>query len=547
MSETTANNANAPDFTWRQAAPRARWVAMALFGWRGPKLTVFLCMLAAAPALVATLYSPALLSFAPTVDMIAPIADARALRQGEIDLIDQQTPFYLLILALADAVTNAPGRAHLLAKALSAGLVALPFAWLAAARFPLLAACGLSALLAAFVASPFSGSAELGLAMLIVCAVVFLMERAEGDAATARCEGLVGGAMLYGLWMLSPVYSLCGFVLLAGCPFMTGRFGLSRYAAALAAFSLIAAAIEWTAPGVNIARASLASGVLTIEDGFAARENIAGLSAAAFSAIMAIAAVAIFGGREHWRAWASAGVFFLLLFCAARLAGASASSVFVFAAAIAVFSVTSPLYDGVFRAHDRASVAVANSCAALALFWMGAHSASAAGQFAMQMRAAAAAPENVRAELALVQPATPMIAEWIEEGRFSTPEARELLALKPVDQAVMLLEAAGQARLLAAQGADVAILTRADTACVLASNRPCRADGAAAASDAKFVFVPRIDLDPASALAKGRAQALLYTEFKMIEQTVFWEIWARRGADAAAELLGPAVETPTAR
>ncbi|MGE0408309.1 MAG: hypothetical protein AB7P23_03495, partial [Amphiplicatus sp.] len=85
-------------------------------------------------------------------------------------------------------------------------------------------------------------------------------------------------------------------------------------------------------------------------------------------------------------------------------------------------------------------------------------------------------------------------------------------------------------------GLDVAILTGADAACVIAEKRACEADGAKAADAADVVFAPRLDLDPATAAAKGRAEALLYTEFKLVDQTALWEIWVRRGATLPAEL-----------
>ena len=78
---------------------------------------------------------------------------------------------------------------------------------------------------------------------------------------------------------------------------------------------------------------------------------------------------------------------------------------------------------------------------------------------------------------------------------------------------------------------DVAILTGADTACVIGDRRDCHASGSAAAEKAKVVFVPRLNLDPSSVAAKGKSEALLYTEFKLVEQTAFWDIWVRRGVE----------------
>jgi ketol-acid reductoisomerase len=67
----------------------------------------------------------------------------------------------------------------------------------------------------------------------------------------------------------------------------------------------------------------------------------------------------------------------------------------------------------------------------------------------------------------------------------------------------MLLEAADRARQISRYGVDVAILTGADAACVIAEKRACDRDGAAAADGAKVVFVPRLDLDPATAAAEA--------------------------------------------
>ncbi|NWG91923.1 MAG: hypothetical protein HXY21_05375, partial [Parvularculaceae bacterium] len=157
----------------------------------------------------------------------------------------------------------------------------------------------------------------------------------------------------------------------------------------------------------------------------------------------------------------------------------------------------------------------------------------------LQFKTASTSEANVRAAFGLVQPGGPSIARWIEEGRFSTPEARELFALGPVDQSAILLEAADRARTLTREGLDVAFLTGADTACVIAGERRCSADGFSAAKAAEVVFVPRLDFDEATAAARGRSEALLYTEFKMVERNPLWEIWVRRGVSLPAAFALP--------
>ncbi len=518
------------EFAWRRSAPLARKAAMAAFSWQHPRWTFLFAVLASAPFILAALIAPALLSLSPTVDMIAPIAEARAVRAGEAAMTGQAAPFYLFLLMAADLFADAPGRIHLIAKAFAAILVAFPAAYFASSRLPALQSVLLTAALAAFVAAPFAGPAEFALALFLVCAFCFVSGSADNGVRRARREGVITGVALFTLWMLSPVFSLAGFIALSACPFLSGRCGLSRYAATLAMFAAFAAVTELFLPGVNLARAGAATGIFNVDAILAGQEGTMGLGAVAVSTAAVLAGAAVFGGREHVRGWAAALGLLIVAFAAARIADANAMPVFVLVAAIAVFSVASPYYDGLFRNHDRASVSIALTAATLTLFWTGVIIAHAAGQFTLQHSASKTAPEHIRTQLALVQPGGPTIARWIEEGRFSTPEAREFFALAPVDQSAMLLEAASRARAIAAEGQDVAILTGADTACVLAGRRDCRADGPAAASAANVVFVPRLDLDPATTAAKGRAEALLFTEFKLIEQTAFWDIWVRRGA-----------------
>ena len=533
----SADGFEAAELGWRADAPRARAAAMALYSWREPGWVFFWAAGAAALFAAAAAFAPALLSLSPTVDMIGPIAEARAVTAGEASLAIHDAPFYLLLLALGDLFTALPGRVHLMAKAFGALVVMLPFAFLATTRFPALYAGLATAALAAFVAAPFADASELGLAMFVVCGLAFVSMSADETAGRAGAEGAVGGAALAVLWLLNPVFALAGFILLSACPFLTGRYGLPRYAAALATFAAIAGLVELTAPGMNAARALAASETVRIETIIAGGENAVGFGAAAYGALLVIVSSAVFGGRAHRKNWLAAAGLMIVGLLAARLTGANALPVFAVAAGLACFSVASPFYDGLFRDHDRASVASALTAAGLTLFWTGAIVVHAIGQFSMQQHVAARAPEDIRTKLALVQPGGPTIATWVEEGRFSTPEAREFFALTPVDQSAMLLEAASRARQLAGAGVEVAFLTGSDTACILASARECRADGPAAANAANVVFVPRLDLDPKTAAAKGRSEALLYTQFRMVEQTALWEIWVRRDAPGPAKLF----------
>ena len=528
------------DFAWRQSAPLARRTAMIAYAWQEPGWAFIWSVLAAVPFILISVFAPALLSLSSMADMIAPIAEARAVMAGQASLLNSETPFYLLMLMGADFFVDTPGRIHLIAKAFGAAMVAYPLAYFASTRLPALQASLLTGALAAFVAAPFAGAAELGLVIFLACALCFTAATADNGAGRARIEGLLAGSGLFLLWLLNPVFSLAGFMALSACPFLSGRCGLSRYAATLTSFAALAALAEFLAPGLNLARAAAASGVLDIEIVFAGSEGAMGLGGVALSTFVVLATVMIFGGREHRRSWLPALALGVVAFAAARMVGASAMPVFVMVAAIACFSVASPFYDGLFRSHDRASVSVALSAALLSLFWTLAIGVHALGQFSLQHQTTKLAPENIRTELALVQPGGPTIAQWIEEGRFSTPEAREFFALAPVDQSTMLLEAASRARVMNAQGMDVAILAGSDIACVLTNRHQCYADGLAAASAANVVFVPRLELDPATTKAKGQTEALLYTEFKLVDRSALWEVWVRRGASVPTSLLGTA-------
>lgn len=521
---------------WRQAAPMARSATKILYAWREPQWSFLWGVVLAVPFALVAAFAPALLSLSPTVDMIAPIAEARAVVGGEANIANHEAPLFLALLMAGDLMAEAPGRIHLTAKALGALMIIAPLAFFASSRFPAILSATFTAGLAAYVAAPFAGAAELGVALLLVCAVAYLSGSADDSTKKAVAEGAISGLLLFALWSLSPVLSLAGFLFLSACPFLSGRFGLFRYAATLTAFALLAGVMEYAAPGYNMARAGAAPGFLDINAFVAGHEGSIGLSGVAFSAIIIIVSSAIFGGRAHLKSWGVAAGFALTAFFAARFAGANVLPIFILAASIACFSIASPFYDGIFRNHDRASISIALVAASLTMFWAAALVTHSAGQFALQYQTAKTAPERIRTELALVQPGGLTIARWVEEGRFSTPEARELFALAPVDQSAMLLEAASRARSIANEGLEVAILTGADTACVIADKNNCYADGPAAATAAAVVFVPRLDLDQATAMAKGRSEALLYTHFRLAERTPLWEVWVRRGAAVPSNL-----------
>ncbi|MGF1543265.1 MAG: hypothetical protein ACFB00_01945 [Parvularculaceae bacterium] len=490
---------------------------MTLYGWRDPGSAFALALLGAAPFLAAAAFAPAPLAAAPAVDLIAPIADARAATRGAAGAAPREAaPFYMLLLSIADRFADAPGRIHLIAKALCALLGAAPLAYFCAARFPTIQGVVLTAAVAAYVVAPFAGPAEMALSLFLALAVALVCAPADPSRDRARFEGLIAGGLLIGLWTFNPAFALAGFIALSACPFLTGPTGLDRYAAAVVGAAAVAFVAEGVAPGLNAARAAVATGALAAGREAAAHDIGAwGVAGVAVSSLAVIGASAIFGGRAYGRGWLAGAGFLFLAVAAARLAGAETTPLFPLAAAMACLSVHSPFYDGVFRDHDRASIAVAASVAALTVFWTAAISVDAAGRLALQARLAKAQDASA-ATFALVR--APTRAPRLAERRIAGP-----------DDAAALMEATLEARRLAADGFGVAILTGADTACVVAERRACKANGRAAADDAKVVFVPRADLDPRSAAVKDQSEALLYTRFKLAARTGFWEVWVRQG------------------
>lgn len=516
--------------TWRKPAPRARKAAMALYAWQDPGWAFIAAVLAATPFIALAVFSPALLSLAPTTAVIAPIADARALEAGVAGAAGEAQPFYLFLLILADKFADAPGRIHLAAKAIAAVLAAYPLAYFASVRLPIAQAVVLTAAMAAYVIAPFSGPAEMALAYYAVLAVGFLSGPADESWDRAVFEGLLSGGLMFALWTFNPIFTLAGFLVLSACPFLTGQNGLTRYVGAFASFIGLCIVAEFSAPGLTMARASAASALIDeAARGLSNGAGVWGLAGVAVSTAAVIAAAAVFGGRDYRRGWLVGAAFLAGSLIAARLAGAQAMPLFVLAAGMAALSIASPFYDGVFRDHDRASIAISGVVAALTLFWTAAIMTQSVGQLALQFQLSAKADATARAAFGLVHPGGARIAEWIEEGRFTTPKAQTLFATAPIDQTSMLLEAAARAESLVQGGLDVAILTGADTACVLVSAKPCVSDGKVAATAANVVFVPRLDLDPATKAVKASAEALLYTEFKLAERTRAWDVWVRRG------------------
>ncbi len=519
---------------WRQAAPRARRIAMALYGWRDPAWVFLAAVAASTPFVMASGFAPALLSLNATADALGPVADARAVAAGAGDPTRETAPYFLALITLADRFVAAPGRALLVAKAIAAVLAAYPMAYFASVRLPTIACVGLTATIAAFVVAPFNGASDLALAYFLVVSTALVLSPADEGWDRAIFEGLLCGGLIFALWLLNPVFALAALLVLSACPFLTGFAGLARYATAFGALLTFVAFAEIAAPGINGSRSAAAAALASAGAGAAVGGvGVWGVAGAAASAVAAIGAATVFGGKEHARGWGAAIGFMAVAFLAAGFAGAQPAPAFALAAVIAVFSIASPFYDGVFRDHDRASVVAAGVAAALTLFWIAAVCAQATAQLEVQFRAGEAAPATVKSALGVVHPSREQLAEW-RARRGALGQKARAAGEAPIDQSDMLIEAAREAIRSVQEGVSVAFLTGADIACVLAPTRECKPDGRAAAAEAGVVFVPRVDLTAAAQAEKERSEALLYTEFKLAEQTAFWEIWVRRSAPRGA-------------
>ncbi len=536
MAQAGYRDDDADAYQWRAPAPAARAATMALYLWRDAPFAATVALAAALPAIIAALMAPALLSYAPAADLLAPIAEARAMATGSAAASSVSSPFNLALLLGGDLFFEAPGRIHLGAKALAALIAAGLVASFASVRFSMAQTALLAAATAAFVAAPLSGPNETAFALMTSVAIAFLSAPAQETRLRAGLEGALAGLVLVALWMSNAILALFAVAALSACPFLSGRRGFIRYAAAIVAAGLAAAFAEVTAPGSAAARAALVTNAIAGARSVAAGSSFE-IAALALGTVIVLLVAAIFGGRGHARnAW-TAGAFMLIGWAAALVARAEPALIFPFTAALAVFSTSSPFYDGVFRAHDRASIAVSGAAALLTLALGAGLVTQSAEQFVRQARAGAAAPAAMVNAFAIVQPPDRAIARWVAEGRFATAEARALFPLAPADQTAMLLAAGAKARALAAEGYQVAILAEGDIACVIAGRRDCASDGRAAAARAKIVLVPRIDFDAASAALKGRSEALLYTDFRKVGATPDWDIWLRRGVALPTALV----------
>lgn len=524
--EDLSNKAGRPH--WHAPAPAARAAATALFGWRDERTSVIAAVAAAAPAIAAALAAPALLTTTEIVDLIGPIADARALAAGDGEVLKSSSLFYLAMLSAADSIFATPGRILLGAKALSALIAATAVIAIACVRFPFAQTALLAASTAAFVAAPFSGVNETLLALLAAAAIAFVCAPAQSSKTRALAEGALGGGVLATLWMSSPALALIGAVALTACPFISGRGGFLRYAAAILVVGGLIASFELLFPGSIVARAeTVTSTVNSLRDHRISTSTFASTEIG-LGACFVLVLAAVFGGATYRGNVWTALAFLLFGAAGAAMVGANASLVFVFSAAIAVFSTSSPFYDGIFRAHDRASVAISGAVGVIALGLGALICMQAAEQFVLQARSTAPASEKNASPFAITKLTQKSNSHWIDDGRIIERELTPDESPEASDQARLLLNVAARVRTLDAAGFKVAILANSDIACVIVGNNDCSADGRTAAARANVVISPRLSLGAGGVSTKERLEGLLYSEFRRIEETPQWDLWVRR-------------------
>ena len=521
---------------WRRPAPIARSIAVVLFGWSRPALVFLACIATLTPLILFAGLAPFFLSLSSTIELIGPIADARAASAG-VKSASATAPFYQFLLTLAERFAPTPGRIYLVAKAIAAILAAFPLAYFVAVRFPMVKAIAICIAVTAVIVAPFSGPSEIALAYFVVLAVGLLCPPTDESRNRAAFEGGLTAGLLFALWMLSPAFLVAGLLALLACTFLTGGNGLTRFASAFLSFVVIALLAELTSPGINVARTAALTGKL---NGGLSGDSImtTELAGGAISALVVLFTAVVFGGREHVKAWLVSGFFALGGVIACGYAGANPALVFIAAAGMAVFSMASPFYDGVFRVHDRASIAAAVAVATLSLFWTGLVAVQVIGQLHLQRQISASSDTLLSRDYAIVHAQgqrTMEIANGIGAAGVMLKRVQEMPAQEGHTDA--LREVLARLRRLTNDGVSVALLTRADTACVLVAVRRCRSNGWDAANDANVVFVPRIDLEKGAKEIRAQSEALLYTDFTLAERMLFWDVWVRRDIAIAPEAI----------
>lgn len=519
---------------WRRPAPVARFVARALYGWQDGRVSIGFGALAALPFVAAAALAPALLSPAPTAELLSPVAAARGVATGAYALSDVMRPFAAVLALMGEAFADTPGRIHLAGKAAAALLLGAAFASVAAVRLPLAFVMAGAAALAAVIVAPAAGADDVAVAALAVILTTLLAPPPAIGRRRAQGEGMMSGVLLFGLWLAGPLFWLCACAALCATPFVAGRLSLLRHVATLIVFAAAIGAAELAAPGLFSARALTVSDFVRKAQMFSAT---ASLSWSANAAAIVIVMTLIFGGVEQARGWLIAAGVGAVGVVVETLGGVGAGPIFILAAALAAASTVSPFYDGIFRDHDRGSIAAATAAAALTLSASLASVAGSAAGLAEQARVAQTTDPEVRAALGLAAPPGSAFAEWIAARGGDTATADAAPALTAADQARVFALAFHAARQITARDGNVAILTAPDAACALRLTRVCRKDGLAAVTAADIVYSPRWRLDPATMAARQKSEAMLYTEFTRVEETPFWDVWRRRDAKSAEVTL----------
>lgn len=529
---------------WRRDAPAARRVAEGLFGWFAPWQGPLAAAVLLAPLFILAGLSPALLSQNGPVETLAPFASARAWLSGasaaEI-AAGGWGPAPLGLVGGASFLAGSAGLSLLWAQLAAAVLGFAAMSYLALARFSTAAAAGAALLAAASVAAPLSGAGGYGWSVLLWLAAAALAAPADEGAARLRIEGVLCGLGLFVLWNTTAAFFLAGVFAMLAAPWTGGRRGLAMLLIAAGVATALAAGMYFVAPGLNMARLLAALAELHAAPARLLASGV-GITGYLGGAGAALAIVAIFAGGEEARAWVPAVLFAAVSFILAAICGANAAPGVILAALIACFSTASPFYDGVFAAKERGAVAAALGAGALSLLGVVHFAAYSTGLAAAQYEAARTAPDALKRVGLAYAGGTQALsaARWLDDGLVTLKDAHADGLFSPAVRALALAQGAEFAQ-QRGRGR-IAILASADVATAFFARKAGAIDGRRAAADADFVLAPRFALENNSAAVNDSAEGLLFSQFRLADETPLWQVWERRApvvASASEPASGP--------
>lgn len=190
----------------------------------------------------ALFFAPGLLVTGTPAEILARIADANGVFQGGLAgaLKDGALPEQALLFAAAN-LTDSPGRAVLVARAIAAGIIALPLAAAIGQRFAILP--GLALFMVPLAALLAGGTDIIAMAAAFYVFIVALAVPARTGQGR-QAEGLCAAVFLMVLYLSSVPLFVAALLALTITPFLRGRDGLAFAVTAYAGFAIAAVILE---------------------------------------------------------------------------------------------------------------------------------------------------------------------------------------------------------------------------------------------------------------------------------------------------------------